>query len=63
MTDDDNTRSLEAGVRRDFRQAMSYGDYLRLDLVLSAQQPLSDPPRHDELLFIIQHQTRSCGSS
>ena len=44
-------------MRRDFRQAMSYGDYLRLDLVLSAQQPLSDPPRHDELLFIIQHQT------
>jgi tryptophan 2,3-dioxygenase len=36
---------------------MSYGDYLRLDLVLGAQQPLSDPPRHDELLFIIQHQT------
>ncbi len=57
MTDNDNTRSLEAGVRRDFRQAMSYGDYLRLDMVLSAQQPLSDPPRHDELLFIIQHQT------
>jgi tryptophan 2,3-dioxygenase len=57
MVTDDNTRSLEAGVRRDFRQAMSYGDYLRLDLVLSAQQPLSDPPRHDELLFIIQHQT------
>jgi tryptophan 2,3-dioxygenase len=54
---DDNTRSLETGVRRDFRQAMSYGDYLRLDLVLSAQQPLSDPPRHDEMLFIIQHQT------
>ena len=57
MADADNTRSLEAGVRRDFRQAMSYGEYLRLDLVLSAQQPLSDPPRHDELLFIIQHQT------
>jgi tryptophan 2,3-dioxygenase len=57
VTDDQNTRSLEADVRRDFRQAMSYGDYLRLDLVLSAQQPLSDPPRHDELLFIIQHQT------
>ena len=35
-------------MQRDFRQAMSYGDYLRLDLVLSAQQPLSDPPRHDE---------------
>lgn len=57
MPDDSNTRSLEESVRRDFRQAMSYGDYLRLDLVLSAQQPLSDPPRHDELLFIIQHQT------
>ena len=57
MSDDQNTRSLEANVRRDFRQAMSYGDYLRLDLVLSAQQPLSDPPRHDEILFIIQHQT------
>ena len=57
MSDDPRTRSLEAGIRRDFRQAMSYGDYLRLDLVLAAQQPLSDPPRHDELLFIIQHQT------
>ena len=57
MSDVDNTRALEHGVRRDFRQAMSYGDYLRLDLVLSAQQPLSDPPRHDEMLFIIQHQT------
>lgn len=57
MVDDDNTRSLEQGVRRDFRQAMSYGDYLRLDLLLSAQQPISEPPRHDELLFIIQHQT------
>jgi tryptophan 2,3-dioxygenase len=57
VTEDANIRSLENTVRRDFRQAMSYGDYLRLDLVLSAQQPLSDPPRHDELLFIIQHQT------
>jgi tryptophan 2,3-dioxygenase len=57
VADEQNTRSLEGGVRRDFRQAMSYGDYLRLDLILSAQQPLSDPPRHDELLFIIQHQT------
>ena len=57
MADEQNTRSLEESVQRDFRQAMSYGDYLRLDLVLSAQQPLSNPPRHDELLFIIQHQT------
>lgn len=36
---------------------MSYGDYLRLDVLLAAQQPLSDPPQHDELLFIVQHQT------
>ncbi|MDQ5973433.1 MAG: tryptophan 2,3-dioxygenase [Actinomycetota bacterium] len=53
----ESTRALEESVQRDFTQAMSYGDYLRLDLVLSAQQPLSNPPRHDELLFIIQHQT------
>ena len=57
MSEEQNTRPLEDAVQRDFRQAMSYGDYLRLDLVLSAQQPLSSPPRHDELLFIIQHQT------
>jgi tryptophan 2,3-dioxygenase len=36
---------------------MSYGDYLRLDLLLDAQQPRSNPPQHDELLFIVQHQT------
>ncbi len=53
----ENQRDIEHGVRRDFEGAMSYADYLRLDLILSAQQPLSDPPRHDELLFIIQHQT------
>ena len=39
----------------DFSQSMSYGDYLQIDTILSAQQPLS--PTHDELLFIIQHQT------
>ena len=39
----------------DFSQSMSYGDYLHLDAILGAQQPLS--PAHDELLFIIQHQT------
>lgn len=50
-------RELEEGIRRDFRQDMSYADYLRLDLLLAAQQPQSEPPLHDELLFIIQHQT------
>ena len=42
---------------------MTYGGYLHLDRLLSAQQPLSDPPHHDELLFIVQHQVPSCGSS
>ena len=50
-------RELEGAIERDFSRRMSYGDYLRLDLLLSAQQPLSEPPQHDELLFIIQHQT------
>src|SRR5689334_24704597 len=49
-------RELEQGIERDFTRRMSYGDYLRLDRLLSAQQPLSDPPQHDELLFITQHQ-------
>jgi tryptophan 2,3-dioxygenase len=50
-------RDLEDGIERDFTRRMSYADYLHLDLLLAAQQPLSDPPLHDELLFIIQHQT------
>jgi tryptophan 2,3-dioxygenase len=52
-----NQRDLESGIERDFTSQMSYGDYLRLDLLLAAQQPQSDPPQHDELLFIVQHQT------
>ncbi|EBA06839.1 tryptophan 2,3-dioxygenase [Sagittula stellata] len=43
------------GARMDFSDAMSYGDYLKLDPILSAQAPQS--AAHDELLFIIQHQT------
>ncbi|MGB3289396.1 MAG: tryptophan 2,3-dioxygenase [Burkholderiaceae bacterium] len=39
----------------DFSRDMSYGDYLHLDALLSAQHPLS--PEHNEMLFIIQHQT------
>ena len=38
-----------------FSQSMSYSDYLHLDAILAAQQPLS--PDHNEMLFIIQHQT------
>ena len=33
-----------------------YWSYLHLDQLLSAQEPLSDPPAHDELLFIVVHQ-------
>ncbi len=39
----------------DFSASMSYGDYLQLDAVLGAQKPRS--PAHDEMLFIVQHQT------
>ena len=39
----------------DFSNTMSYGDYLQIDTILSAQKPLS--PAHDEMLFIVQHQT------
>ncbi|HSV81847.1 MAG TPA: tryptophan 2,3-dioxygenase [Ramlibacter sp.] len=45
----------EEGAQLDFSGSMSYGDYLQLDQVLSAQKPMS--PAHDELLFIVQHQT------
>ncbi len=43
------------GAKMDFSGDMSYGDYLALDQVLSAQHPRS--PDHNEMLFIIQHQT------
>lgn len=43
------------GAEMSFKDKMSYGDYLKLDKVLDAQEPISQA--HDELLFIIQHQT------
>ncbi|MFJ1302312.1 tryptophan 2,3-dioxygenase [Pseudomonadota bacterium AL_CKDN230030165-1A_HGKHYDSX7] len=39
----------------DFSRDMTYGDYLDLDRILGAQHPLS--PEHNEMLFIVQHQT------
>ena len=45
----------DEGARLDFSRVMSYGDYLHLDAILNAQHPLS--PSHDEMLFIVQHQT------
>jgi tryptophan 2,3-dioxygenase len=49
--------TLDDGVVTDFQDRMTYGGYLQLDRLLSAQAPLSSPPHHDEMLFIIQHQT------
>ncbi|OKH86409.1 tryptophan 2,3-dioxygenase [Thalassospira sp. TSL5-1] len=43
------------GAETEFSSKMSYGDYLSLDAILTAQHPKSDA--HDEMLFIIQHQT------
>jgi tryptophan 2,3-dioxygenase len=45
----------EEKAQLDFSQSMSYGDYLKLDDILNAQAPRS--PDHNEMLFIIQHQT------
>src|SRR6185295_11067799 len=49
---DDSPRD---GAQMSFDGRMSYSDYLHLERLLDAQKPLSDA--HDELLFIIQHQT------
>ena len=55
------TRDLEPGIVTDLANRLTYAGYLRLDKLLTAQEPLSGgpgvPPRHDEMLFIIQHQT------
>ena len=46
---------IDSEVTLDASQSMSYSDYLHLDAILSAQKPLS--PDHNEMLFIVQHQT------
>ena len=56
MSIQDNQRPLEEGIHTDLAGRMSYAGYLRLDLLLAAQQPVADPPHHDELLFVVQHQ-------
>jgi tryptophan 2,3-dioxygenase len=55
MEETNNKDAQWHGARMDFSRTMSYGDYLGLDQILSAQHPLS--PNHNEMLFIIQHQT------
>lgn len=59
------TRPIEDGIVREFgapgdpseRQNLSYGAYLHLDELLGAQHPVSRPVHHDELLFVVAHQT------
>jgi len=46
---------IEEKAQLDFSKSMSYGDYLSLDAILTAQHPRS--PDHNEMLFIVQHQT------
>src|ERR1700679_1329347 len=53
---DMNQRAVEPGIVSDFSERLSYSGYLSLDGLLAQQRPLSRPPHHDEMLFIVQHQ-------
>ena len=55
MDQKENKAAEWHGAKMDFKESMSYGDYLGLNQILTAQHPLS--PNHNEMLFIIQHQT------
>ncbi len=57
MSIEQNKRPLEDSIRTDLRDRLTYDGYLCLAPLLSAQKPLSEPMHHDEMLFIIQHQT------
>jgi tryptophan 2,3-dioxygenase len=57
MSETPNQRDLESSIQTDLADRLDYASYLDLPRILSAQHLLSDPPHHDELLFIIQHQT------
>jgi len=52
-----NRREFESSIHTELAPGSSYGDYLELEKILDAQHPKSSPPHHDEMLFIIQHQT------
>src|SRR5580692_867445 len=53
---DNNQRPVESTIVSDFSGKLSYSGYLSLDGLLAQQRPLSQPPHHDETLFIVQHQ-------
>lgn len=50
-------RDIESTIHTDLGDKMTYSRFLRLDKLLDCQEIHSDPPHHDEMLFIIQHQT------
>jgi tryptophan 2,3-dioxygenase len=54
---DGSVRQVESTIRTDLRGATTYASYLDLERLLGAQHPRSVPEHHDELLFIVQHQT------
>lgn len=54
---DRGTRPIEDGIKTDLDGELTYSRYLDLDSLLGAQHPRSSPEHHDELLFIVQHQT------
>ena len=60
MSSSDHAWSLEPGIVTDLRDRLTYSGYLQLNRLLSCQQPLTalagGVARHDEMLFIIQHQ-------
>ncbi len=57
MADLENLRPLEQGIELDLRDRVSYGGYLQLDaLLVGSSSRCRNPPHHDEMLFIVQHQ-------
>ncbi len=52
---DNSGKKLPGGVHTDFREDMTYSDYLGFDVLLDCQKSLSS--EHDEMLFVIIHQT------
>ena len=57
MDGGEGERRTVGGIRTDLRGLMSHGEYLDLGTPLSAERPRSRRKRHDELLFIVAHQT------
>ena len=44
-------REFEDTIQTDFKSRLDYSRYLRLDMILGAQHPLSQPEHHDEMLM------------